>query len=78
MVLLLSYSVAPDSLKKNQVVSRSWNEMIWYRISELMLQISFLIQSKNKRLTKIFQAVRCHILWSYDHLVPYINLLNLS
>ena len=45
------------------------NEMIFYRISELMLPT--LIQRydkksfhfKNERLTEILQAVRCHILW---------------
>ena len=44
------------------------NEMIFYHISELML--ATLIQRsdkksfhfKNKRLTEILQAVRCHIL----------------
>ena len=61
---------------KFQLVSRSWNEMIVYCISELMLPtlirrydkkkiISFLIHFENERLTEISQAVRSHILWSY-------------
>ena len=45
------------------------NEMIFYRISELML--ATLIQwyhkksfhFKKEKLTEILQAVRCHILW---------------
>ena len=39
--------------------------------------MSFLIQFKNDRLTEIWQAVRCLILWSYL-LLPCINLLNHS
>ena len=60
---------------KFQLVSCSWNEMSFYRISELMLptliqrydkkNIPFFIQLKNKRLTELLQAVRCHILWLY-------------
>ena len=62
--------------------------MITYPISELMLPtliqrydkkiISVLIQFKNKKLTEILQAVRCHILWSLFILIAYIILLNLS
>ena len=71
---LMQYSL---SFKvKFQLVSRSWNEMIFYCISELILptliqrydkkkNISFLIQFKSERLTEILQAVRCHILWSH-------------
>ena len=61
---------------KFQLVSRSWNGMIFfYHISELMLPIliqrydkkiiSFLVQLRNERLTEILQTVRRHILWSY-------------
>ena len=40
------------------------NEMILYRISELMLPTRFIFDpvQKNDRLTEILQAVRCHIL----------------
>ena len=60
---------------KFQLVTRSWDEMIFYCISELMLPtfiqrytvqlkvISVFIQFKSERLTEILQAVRCHILW---------------
>ena len=59
---------------KFQLVSRSLNEMIFYRTSELMLLkliqrydkiISVLIQFKHKTLTEILQTVRCHILELY-------------
>ena len=62
---------------KFELVSHSWNEMIFYYISELMLPIlmqsyhkkkkiiSFFIQLKYERLNEILQAVRSHILWSY-------------
>ena len=50
------------------------NEMIFYRISELMSPIliqrydekSFYFDPLQKqRLTEILQAVKCHTLWSY-------------
>ena len=52
-----------------QSVSRSWNEMSFYRISVLMLPTSiqrydkklFLIQVQNERLTKIFTGLTCNI-----------------
>ena len=58
------------------------NEMVFDRISELMLPT--LIQRydkkafhfKNKRLTEVLQAVRCHIFMIV--LIPYISLLNLK
>ena len=62
-----------------QLASCSWNEMIFYHISQLMLPIliqrynkkiiSFLIQFKTERLTEILQAVRCHILLSYWYFI---------
>ena len=58
-----------------QLVSLSWNEMIFYIIYELMLPIliqsyhkksfHFWPSSKHERLTEILQAVRCHILWPH-------------
>ena len=58
------------------------NDIFFYRISELMLATlsqrynkkSF--HFKDRRLTEILRAVRCHILWLF--LIPYINLLSLS
>ena len=51
------------------------NEMIFYRICELMLPkliqrydkklFHFFILFKNERLIEILQAIRCHILWLY-------------
>ena len=59
------------------------NEMIFYRISELMLPtwiqrhdkkiISFLIQFKNERLTEILQAVRRHIFDRIDAIYQFIQ-----
>ena len=51
---------------KFQIVSHPWTGSKmndFFHISELTLP--FLIQFKNKKLTVILQAVRCHILWSY-------------
>ena len=73
------------SITVSRSVSLSFkNEMMFYRISELMLSTLIqeynknhfiLIQFKNERLTEISQLSDATL---YDVLIPYINLSNLS
>ena len=57
-----------------------WNDFslyLWINVANINSEIQqkkkkkkkFLIQFKDKRLTEILQAVRCHILWSYNYYI---------
>ena len=67
---------------KFQLVSRlNWikNEIITYRISELMLATLIQLRQKksfhfkNERLTEILQSVRCRILLLYYIIKPFLD-----